>query len=92
MRRVLSWLAILVVLVDTAFLLRSQGRLWWRPCDHLCMWSGEAWSSDNSQQLFGSFTFTHVLHGFLLCGLLTLVAPRLSALWRFSAAVTVETL
>jgi Protein of unknown function (DUF2585) len=49
-------------------------------CDHLCLWSGHTWSSDNSQQLFGSFTFTHVLHGFLLCGLLALILPRLAAL------------
>ena len=93
MRRVLPWLAIAVVLVGTTFVLRSQGRLWWRPCDHLCLWSGQAWSSDNSQQLLGSFTFTHVLHGFLLCGLLALVAlvaPGLSALWRLSAAIAVE--
>lgn len=92
MRRVLPWLAIVVVLVGTAFLLRTQGRLWWRPCDHLCLWSGDSWSSDNSQQLFGSFTFTHVLHGFLFCGLLALVLPRLSALWQLSVAVTVEAL
>ena len=92
MRRVLPWLAIVVVLAGTALLLRTQGRLWWRPCDHVCLWSGDSWSSDNSQQLFGSFTFTHVLHGFLFCGLLALVLPRLSALWQLSMAVAVEAL
>jgi hypothetical protein len=54
------------------------------------LWSGDAWSSDNSQQLLGSFTFTHVLHGFVFCGLLALVLPRLSALWRLWAAVSIE--
>jgi hypothetical protein len=92
MRRVLPWLAIAVVLVGAAFLLRWQGRLWWRPCDHLCLWSGRAWSSDNSQQLLGSYTFTHVLHGFLLCGLLALIMPRVSALWQLSVAVSIEAL
>jgi hypothetical protein len=29
MKRVLPWLAIVVVLAGTACLLRSQGRLWW---------------------------------------------------------------
>jgi hypothetical protein len=90
MKRAVPWLAIVLVLMATAYLLRSQGRLWWRPCNHLCLWSGQAWSSDNSQQLFGSFTFTHVLHGFLLCGLLALVAPGLSTLWRLSTAIAVE--
>jgi hypothetical protein len=92
MKSALPWLAIVVVLLATAYQLRRQGRQWWRPCNHLCLWSGEAWSSDNSQQLFGSFTFTHVLHGFLLCGLLALLVPRLSALWRLSVAVSIEAL
>ena len=87
MKRALPWLTIVAVLVATAYQLRSQGRLWWRACDHLCLWSGDTWSSDNSQQLLGSFTFTHVLHGFLFCGLLALIVPRLSALWQLSVAV-----
>ena len=33
-----------------------------------------------------------MLHGFLLCGLLALILPRLSALWRLSVAVSVEAL
>jgi hypothetical protein len=92
MKRALPWFTILAVLLATAYQLHSQGSLWWRACDHLCLWSGHTWSSDNSQQLFGSFTFTHVLHGFLLCGLLALILPRLSALWRLSVAVSVEAL
>ena len=88
----MPWLAIVVVLVATAFQLRSQGRRWWRSCDYLCLWSGETWSSDNSQNLFGSFTFTHVLHGFLFCGLVALILPRLSALWRLWIAVSIEAL
>jgi hypothetical protein len=92
MKRALPWLTIVVVLVATAFQLRSQGRLWWRSCDYLCLWSGDAWGSDNSQGLFGSFTFTHVLHGFLFCGLLALILPRLSELWRLAIAVSLEAL
>ena len=92
MRRVTPWLAIAVVLADTAYLLRGQGRPWWRPCDGLCLWSGDAWGSDNSQQLLGSFIFTHVLHGFVFCGLLALVLPRLSALWRIWAAISIGAL
>jgi len=38
------------------------------------------------------YSFTHVLHGFLLCGLLALIAPRLSALWRLWLAVSIEAL
>ena len=92
MRRVWPWLAIVVVLVATALLLRSQGRLWWCSCDYLLLWSGDPWSSDNSQHLLDPYSFTHVLHGFVLCGLLALIFPRLSALWQLWLAVSVEAL
>ncbi len=92
MRRVLAWLAIVVVLVATALLLRSQGRLWWCSCDYLLLWSGDPWSSDNSQHLLDPYSFTHALHGFVLCGLLALIVPRLSALWQLWFAVSIEAL
>jgi hypothetical protein len=88
----LPWFAILVVLLGTALVLRSQGRLWWCSCDYLLIWSGDPWSSDNSQHLLDPYSFTHVLHGFLLCGLLSLIALRLSALWRLWLAVAIEAL
>jgi hypothetical protein len=86
----LPWFAILVVLLGTALILRSQGRLWWCSCDYLLVWSGDPWSSDNSQHLLDPYSFTHLLHGFLLCGLLTLLVPRLSTVWRLWLAVTIE--
>ena len=92
MKRILPWLAIVVVLVCTAYLLRSQGRLWWCSCDYLLLWSGDPWSSDNSQHLLDPYSFTHVLHGFFLCGLLALIAPRVSPAWRLWLAVCIEAL
>ncbi len=92
MRRVLPWLAIVVILVGTALLLRSQGRLWWCSCDYLLLWSGDPWSSDNSQHLLDPYSFTHLLHGFVLCGLLALIVPRLSAVWQLWLAVSIEAL
>ena len=86
----LPWLAIVVVLAGAAYQLRSQGRLWWCSCDYLLLWSGDAWSPDNSQHLLDPYSFTHVLHGFVLCGLLALVVPRLSAVWRLLIAVFIE--
>ena len=88
----LPWLAIVVVLVATALLLRSQGRLWWCSCDYLLLWSGDPWSSDNSQHLLDPYSFTHLLHGFVLCGLLALIVPRMSAVWQLWLAVTIEAL
>jgi hypothetical protein len=40
--------------------------------------------------LLDPYRFTHVLHGFLLCGLLALMAPRLSAVWQLWLAVSIE--
>ena len=92
MKRALPWLAIVVVLAATAYQLRSQGRLWWCSCGYLLLWSGDPWSSDNSQHLLDPYSFTHLLHGFLLCGLLALTAPRLSAAWQLWLAVSIEAL
>jgi hypothetical protein len=91
-KRVLPWLAIVVVLVGAAYLLRSQGRLWWCSCGYLLLWSGDPWSSDNSQHLLDPYSFTHILHGFLFCGFLALVAPRLTELWQLWIVVSLEAL
>jgi len=91
MRKFIPWLAIVAIQVGTALGLRSQGRLWWCSCNYLLVWFGDPWSSDNSQYLLDPYSFTHVLHGFLLCGLLALVAPRLSTVWQLWLAVTIET-
>src|SRR5918994_4270945 len=92
MRRILPWLAILVVLAGTALVLRSQGRLLWCSCDYLLLWSGDPWSSDNSQHLLDPYSFTHLLHGFVLCGLLALIVPRLSPVWQLWLAISIEAL
>ena len=86
----MPWFAILVVLLGTALILRGQGRLWRCSCDYLLVWSGDPWSSDNSQHLLDPYSFTHLLHGFLLCGLLTLLVPWLSIVWRLWIAITIE--
>lgn len=90
MRRTLPWLAVVAVLAGAAYQLRSQGRLWWCSCDYVLLWSGDAWSSDNSQHLLDPYSFTHVLHGFVFCGLLAFVVPRLPAAWRLLLAVLIE--
>jgi hypothetical protein len=92
MKRALPWLAIVAVLAGTTYQLRSQGRLWWCSCDYLLLWSSDPWSSDNSQHLLDPYSFTHLLHGFVLCGLLALIVPRLSPIWQLWLAVSIEAL
>ena len=90
MRKTLPWLAIVAVLFVAAYQLRSQGRLWWCSCDYLLLWSGDPWSSDNYQHLLDPYSFTHLLHGFLFCGLIALIAPRLRKAWQLWLAISLE--
>jgi hypothetical protein len=89
-RKAAPYLVVLAILLATAFELRWQGRLWICSCGRFRPWLGDAWSSETSQQLFDPYTFTHVLHGFVLCGLLAWCLPRLSWTWRLCLAVAAE--
>ncbi len=86
------WLAILTVLALAPLQLRNQGRSWWCSCGQLFLWAGDIWSAHNSQHLLDPYTFTHVLHGFVLCWLLALCIPRVSAVWRLGIAIVMEAL
>jgi hypothetical protein len=84
------WVGVAAVLGAAALVLRWQGRLWACDCGYLLFWTSEAWGDDTSQHLFDPYTFTHVLHGVVLCGLLALAARRLSWSWRFLLAIAAE--
>jgi hypothetical protein len=92
MRGVWPWLGILAVVAATAFELRRQGRLWMCDCGRLLPWFGEAWSRETSQHLFDPYSFTHVLHGLLFCGLLAWALPRQAWSRRLWLAVSAEAL
>ena len=83
-------LAILAVVAAAAFQLRLQGRPWWCACGNPRLWAGDVWSPHNSQHLLDPYSFTHLLHGFVLCGLLAWVCPRIPSAWRFALALAVE--
>lgn len=86
------WLALAVVLAVAVLQLRHQGRVWWCDCGSLSPWSGNIWSSHNSQHLFDPYSFTHMLHGLILCGLTTLACRKLPPAWRFCLAISLEAL
>jgi hypothetical protein len=70
--------------------LRAEGRRWWCACGRPTPWVSDAWGPHNSQHLFDPYSFTHVLHGLLLCGLLAWAFPRLGWRWRLCLAVCAE--
>jgi hypothetical protein len=90
--RIWPGLAVAVILAGAVYQLRSQGRLWSCACGYFLLWTGDIWSSDNSQHLLDPYSFTHVLHGFLFWWLLAWILPRLSIIWRLTLAVSIEAL
>jgi hypothetical protein len=85
-------LATVAVLTATVLQLRHQGRRWWCAYGDWSPWSSDAWGPHNSQHFLDPYSFTHVLHGLILCGLLAVVLPRLAPRWRFVLAVGIESL
>lgn len=85
-------LALLATLVVAAVALRLEGRPWLCTCGRFVPWIGDAWGAETSQQLFDPYTFTHVLHGFLLWWALGWCLPRLDVRRRLVLAVAAEAL
>jgi hypothetical protein len=85
-------LAIALVLLSTALLLRAEGRLWICSCGRVLLWAGDTCSSNNSQHFLDPYSFTHVLHGILYFWLIALLLPRLKSSWQLWLAVTIASL
>ena len=90
--RLTPWLATGAVLLVTTALLRLHGRRWWCAGGRLTPWSGDSQGPHNSQHLFDPYTFTHILHGIVFCGVLAWALPRLAPAWRLCFAVAAEAL
>jgi hypothetical protein len=75
-----------------ALTLRAEGRLLACACGEFRLWVGDTCSSENSQQLFDPYSFTHILHGILLFWLVALAFRKLAPQWQFTLAVVLEAL
>ena len=89
-RNLWPWLVIVFVLAATSLQLHQQGRSWWCSCGRAFLWTGNAWSSLTSQAFLDPYSFTHILHGLIFCGLLTLLVRGLPTTWRLCLAVAIE--
>ena len=69
-----------------------MGRQLWGTSGTVGLWSGDIWSSHNSQFLVDPYSFTHITHGVLLYGLLSLVLQVAPASTRLLIAVGFESL
>lgn len=77
-----------VVLMGVA--LWAEGRLLICACGEFKIWIGDTCSSNNSQQLFDPYSFTHVLHGFLLFWLVLLLFRNSAPTWQLCLALALE--
>lgn len=89
-----SWRHILIALtifVATAIALSAMGRIGWCKCGGTFLWSGDIVSTHNSQHLFDPYSFTHVLHGIALYGIVWLfVGSRTTPATRATIALALE--
>lgn len=84
----LAAMALLIVL--QVVVLRWQGRVWWCACHGWAIWVGDTWSSHNSQHVLDPYTFSHILHGVIFCGLTWLCMRKVSVVWAFVVSVALE--
>ena len=88
--RVLQIAAAGVIVLLMIVLLRVQGRLFLCACGQFEIWTSDICSSDNSQQLFDPYSFTHVAHGFLFFYLMVLLFKRLAPSRQLLLAIALE--
>lgn len=84
------WSVLAAIFLVHTTVLRLEGHRWWCKCGGWNPWSGDVRSLHNSQHLFDPYSFSHVSHGLLFCGLCAWLLPAVVPGWRFVAAIAVE--
>jgi hypothetical protein len=83
-------LGILFFMLAAAFSELWMGRQVWGTSGTPGLWSGDIWSSHNSQFVADPYSFTHITHGVLFYGLLSLAMKSAPLPARLLVAVGLE--
>ena len=79
-----------IIATAMALVLRFEGRLLICSCNRILLWVSDICGSNNSQQFLDPYSFTHVLHGFLLFWIVSLLFRRMAPEWQIAFALLCE--
>lgn len=86
----ITFIGLILILFITGAIEFYSGRLLLGPDGKFGLWSGNIWSSENSQRFADAYSFAHVLHGIILYAFLWLIARHLPVRYRFLIALVLE--
>lgn len=85
-----AMLLVVATVIATAAILLMMGREPICKCGYVKLWHGVVFSSENSQHMSDWYTPSHIIHGFIFFGVLSLFFRRMSFSWKLFISMLIE--